>query len=115
MPKLPKMNPVHLLAVANIPIVLLLIGMFAILLEALGPTPKDGVYDVTIENLVFRGGLIFALPCGLLSIIAGGVSITKGLLKKWLAVLGLLIGILGLLIGLAIWIGFYMVSNWCGG
>lgn len=115
MPKLPKMNPVHLLAVANIPIVLLVIGLFAILLEVMGPAPQDGVNDVTLETLVFRGGLIFALPCGLISIIAAGVSLSKGLLKKWLAVIGLLIGILSLLIGMAIWVGFYMVSNCCGG
>ncbi|MCG2785101.1 MAG: hypothetical protein L6461_08350 [Anaerolineae bacterium] len=110
-----KIKPVQILAVANIPIILLLIGMLILLIGVLGPAPEDGVYDVTLESLVFRGGLIFALPCGLISIIAGGVSLSKGLLKKWMAMIGLLIGIFGVLMGLVIWVGFYMVSNCCGG
>jgi hypothetical protein len=103
-----------ILTISSIPIALLLIGIVIELISALQPPPPDGVYDVTIEYLVFRGGLIFALPCGVLNIIVGIFALSKDLVKKSVAISGLVIGILGFLIGLIAWVWYSMIINCCG-
>ena len=104
-----KINWLSIITIASIPITLLVIGIIIELVSALKPPPADGIYDVTLEYLVFRGGLIFALPCGVLNIIVGIFTLSKGLVKKWAATTGIIIGILGFLIGLIAWVWYYMI------
>ena len=66
--------------------------------------------DTTMENAVFFGGLYLAVPFGLLNIIVGSNALSKGLVKKKVAITGIVIGVLGILIGILSWVWFYMVS-----
>lgn len=69
-----------------------------------------GIVDTTTEQAVFFGGLYLALPCGLLSIIAGINALSKGLMEKKAAITGIIIGVISVFMGLISWIWFFMIS-----
>jgi len=99
---------------SSIPITLIVIGIIIKLLAFATPSlqqlPLMDPNDTTIENAVLFGGLFLALPCGLLNSIVGSYALSKGLMKKKVAITGIIIGVLGILMGLLAWVSFYMVS-----
>lgn len=68
-----------------------------------------GLVDTTTEQAVFFIGRYLALPYGLLTIIISINALKKGLLKKSIAIMGIISGILNLLVGLVMWIAFVVV------
>jgi len=70
---------------------------------------SHGIVDATTEQAVFFGGLYLAIPCGLLNIIVCIKALSKGLIKKWGAITGIIIGIFSILIGLISWVWYYMI------
>jgi hypothetical protein len=93
---------------ASIPITLIVIGTIIALISEFNT--HDGIYDTTIMSAVLFGGLYLAIPCGLLDIIVGILAQSRDLVKKKIAITGIVIGVLGILMGLLSWISFYMVS-----
>jgi hypothetical protein len=69
-----------------------------------------GIVDTTTEQIVFYVGLYLALPCGLLSIVAGIKALRKGSTKKAVAITGIVTGILNIFVGIISWIWFFMIS-----
>ena len=90
---------------ASIPITLIVIGIIIALVSE-----THGIVDATTEQAVFFGGLYLALPCGLLSIIVGSKALSKGLVKKKVAITGIIIGVLSIFMGLLSWTWFFMIS-----
>jgi hypothetical protein len=90
---------------SSIPITLMVIGIIKALLSE-----SHGIVDVTTEQAVFFGGLYLALPSGLLNIIVGINALSKGLVRKKVAITGIIIGVLGIFMGLISWIWFFMIS-----
>lgn len=90
---------------SSIPITLIAIGIIKALMSE-----SHGIVDVSTEQAVFFGALYAALPCGILSIIAGIKALSKGLINKKVAITGIIIGALSILTGLVAWIWFFMVS-----
>ncbi len=74
-------------------------------------TTQDGMYDTTVENAAFWGGIYYALPCGLINIIVGNYARSKGLVQKKVAVIVTILGVLGILIGLLAWTFYIMISS----
>jgi hypothetical protein len=89
---------------SSIPITLIVIGIIKALMSE-----TRGIVDATTEQAVFFGGLYLALPCGLLSIIVGINALSKGWIRKWVAITGIIIGILSMLMGLISWAWYYMI------
>ena len=105
-----KINwPLVVIVGSSIPIVMIIMGIVSEL--AKGFQPYTGIVDTTNENAILFLGLYFAIPCGLLDIFAGNFALSKGLVKKKVAVVGIIIGVLGLLLGILAWILFYMVTS----
>ncbi len=71
---------------------------------------SHGIADTTTEHAIFFAGLYLALPCGILSIVGGIRALSKGLMKKRIAILGILIGVFIIFIGIASWTWFFMVT-----
>jgi hypothetical protein len=90
---------------SSIPITLIVIGIIKALISE-----THGIVDTTTEQAVFFGGLYLALPCGLLSIIAGINALSKGSVNKKVAITGIIIGVLSIFIGLISWVWFFMIS-----
>jgi hypothetical protein len=90
---------------SSIPITLIVLGIIKALLSE-----THGIVDATIERAVFFGGLYLALPCGLLSVIVGIKALSKGLVNKKIAIIGIIIGVLSIVIGLISWVWFFMIS-----
>jgi hypothetical protein len=90
---------------SSIPITLIVIGIIKAWLSE-----THGIVDATTEQAVFFGGLYFALPCGLLSVIVGMKALSKGLVNKKVAIPGIIIGVLSIVIGLISWVWFFMIS-----
>jgi hypothetical protein len=98
---------------SSIPIALIIIGIITELVSWLSARIHfvGGPVNTTIENAVLFGGLYFALPCGMLNIIVGIFARSRGLVKKKVAITGIVIGVLGILIGLLSWSFFIAVSS----
>lgn len=95
------------------PIVLMIIGVIIELGKWLSANlfpVQRGVVDTTIENLLFEGGLYFALPCGLLSLVMARYGRSKGQMNRWLARAGIALGAVGLLFGILTWAYFNLMS-----
>jgi len=90
---------------SSIPITLIVLGIIKALLSE-----THGIVDTTTEQAVFFGGLYLALPCGLLSVIVGIKTLSKGLVNKKIAIIGIIIGVLSSVIGLISWVWFFMIS-----
>jgi hypothetical protein len=90
---------------SSIPITLIVIGIIKTWMPE-----SHGIVDVTTEQAVFFGGLYLAIPSGLLNIIVGINALSKGLVRKKVAITGIIIGVLGIFIGLISWIWFFMIS-----
>ena len=106
----PKPNwPAGVIIAASIPILLTILNIIIAWVSEI--TTHDGIYDVTAEQAALFGGLYLALPCGLINIIVGVYARSKGLLKKKVAIPGIMIGIVGILLGLIAWALFYMISS----
>ena len=97
---------------SSIPIVLIVIGIIIVLGWTLHPDPVTGVTDTTVENTLFFVCLYFALPCGLLSVLAGIYARSKGSLKNVFVITGIIIGVLGILTGVLAWSWFILVSSY---
>ena len=89
---------------ASIPFTLIIIGSIVALVSE-----THGIVDATTEQAIFFGGLYLAIPCGLLNVFVGINILSKGLIKKWVAITGIIIGILSILIGLIAWVWYYMI------
>jgi len=100
---------------SSIPITFLvmatLIKLLASAIPSLQQLPLMDINDTTIENAIFFGGLYLALPCGLLNIIAGIFAQSRSLVKKKVAITGIIIGVFGILIGILAWAWFYAISQ----
>jgi hypothetical protein len=92
-------------------IILIVIGITIALMWTIHPDPMTGVTDTTVENVTFIGARYIALPCGILNVVAGIFTWSRGLLKKMFTTAGILIGVLAILIGLLAWAWFIMVSS----
>jgi len=90
---------------SSIPITLIVLGIIKALLSE-----THGIVDTTTEQAVFFGGLYLALPCGLLGVIVGIKTLSKGLVNKKIAIIGIIIGVLSSVIGLISWVWFFMIS-----
>lgn len=99
---------------SSLPILLILLGILHELVSAwvasLNPI-RSGLVDVTVEHLVFLGGLYLALPCGLLNLIAVAQARSRGLVNKKIAAAASLLGVLSLLFGSIVLIFNYMISQ----
>ena len=94
---------------SSIMIILIIVGILIKLAKAF--QPFTGIVDTTNENAVFFGGLFLAIPCGLMDILAGNFALSKGLVKKNVAVFAMIIGGLGLVLGILAWVLFYMFTS----
>jgi hypothetical protein len=90
---------------SSIPITLIVIGIIKALMSE-----SHGIVDTTTEQAVFFNGLYLALPCGLLNIIVGINALSKGLVRKKVAITGIIIGALSIFMGLIAWSWFFMIS-----
>lgn len=98
---------------ASIPIILIVLGITIELASWVSAQIHfvRGPEDTTLENAILFGGLYFALPYGILSIVAGIFARSKDLIKKSIATMGIVIGVLGILIGILAWVLSIMLSS----
>jgi len=101
--------PTWVIIASSILILLIVIGFIIAWVSEI--TTQDGMYDITVENAVFWGGIYYALPCGLINIIVGNYARSKGLVQKKVAVIVTILGVLGILIGLLAWTFYIMISS----
>ena len=103
-----------ILALSSLPIILIFLGMLIELLKfvvyRLHPV-NNGVVDVTIEHLVFTGGLYLALPCGVIVLITSIIAKSKGIIPIKIYTTCIILSILGILFGILIMIYYAMVSS----
>jgi hypothetical protein len=105
-----QMNwPAGMIIASSIPILATIINIILAWISEI--TTHNGIYDVTAEQAALFSGLYLALPCGLLNIIVASYARAKGLLKKKIAIPGIIIGVVGILLGLFAWALFYMISS----
>jgi hypothetical protein len=90
---------------------LILLGIIAMFGGAGHTDPVTGNTDTTVENAILFLGLYFALPCGLLDLVAGIRAQSRRSLKKRFTITGIILGILGILFGILSWALFIMVSS----
>lgn len=98
--------PSRAIIVSSVPLVLIAIGLIRVLVAESG-----GVADTSAEHAVFGIGLYLAVPCGLASIVTGVVSLSRSLLRKWVAVAAIVVGTLSVAAGVVSWIWYFMVTS----
>jgi hypothetical protein len=69
-----------------------------------------GLVDVTIEQLVFRDGLYFALPCGVIALFIANSARSKGIISRKITGFAIAISVIGMLFGVLDLIYYFMVS-----
>lgn len=89
---------------SSIPLALIAVGLIRVL-----TAERGGIVDTSAEHAAFGIALYLALPCGLASIITGVISLSRRLLRKWVAVAAILVGTLNVLVGVISWAWFLMV------
>ena len=89
---------------SSIPLALIAVGLIRVL-----TAERGGIVDTSAEHAAFGIGLYLAVPCGLASIVTGVVSLSRRLLRKWVAVAAILLGTLSVVVGIISWAGFFMV------
>jgi hypothetical protein len=90
----------------NLPLMLILIALVTMF-----ASESHGVVNVSVERVAFLCGLYLALPSGVLSIVLVIRALSRGVVKKSVAVIRIILGIVSILIGLLSWTWLFMVSS----